>query len=432
MTTCLPKTETNFDWRLHFFYQFAAIEEEEKERLSTQYGVSSFDQLRGKKDDLKKASKLRMIDARRQRKLWASLEWYADYHRVYQKEPNLKDELTDHTLVVFEGNDYSIPYPEGESLKHVFKVLRNNSNDLQHSFADCGIRTFDDVIKYRKELGNGNFGQGVPLGGEAAIVSIPKKIQKDLAQVVEWFDDFIERNNQRTPNLQKDFTEEAFDNFVEKNAYKYTFDAMGQYRMTKMEIHNNEPPAFLKSIKDDEREYKLKKTIEAAKEDVVKNHLSERLRSLAPDVLDRLLDYWLGKLMNFDEEDTFRKPMVIHGDMQSGKSAVTAVGLAVCRALGVPCVVATKGRTECLELIVKLKDFAPAGSKDLVYKCPRKRSPRAEIMRILEKGGTFVVFDSKAQFENLHACLKEYWSGKKFAAQIDEGMSISVLVGLKG
>jgi len=173
-------------------------------------------------------------------------------------------------------------------------------------------------------------------------------------------------------------------------------------------------------------------TIEAAKEDVVKNHLSERLRSLAPDVLDRLLDYWLGKLMNFDEEDTFRKPMVIHGDMQSGKSAVTAVGLAVCRALGVPCVVATKGRTECLELIVKLKDFAPASSKDLVYKCPGKRSPRAEIMRILEKGGAFVVFDSKSQFENLNSCLKEYWSGKKFAAQIDEGMNISVMFGLKG
>lgn len=165
--------------------------------------------------------------------------------------------------------------------------------------------------------------------------------------------------------------------------------------------------------------------LEAAREDVIKNQISPQLLRVAPKQMDALIDWWLEKLLNFMATDNFREPFVIHGSTQSGKSASTAVGLAVCRALRVPCAVLTKGNRESIELNLKLQDFANENAKDLVAGkkslLRKNMSNRAEVMRVLEKGGAFVVADSKVQMEKLNNTVEECWKGKKFAAQIDEG-----------
>ena len=405
------------DARLSFVLEFAKLDDEEKEQLISKYSVKSFDALAGKMDDLKRAS-YRFIDRKKQRTMWKNILWYQDYRRIYGKEPNWKDELTEDAMMDFETNDMRIPFPEGESLKHVFMVLHSNSNDLQIALADQGIRTFDDVIRHRESLEKGEFGE------DSEFESIPPNVQKGLAQVADWFDHFVKENG-RVPDIVDDLTPKVFEAFKDKFRFRYNFNAETFYKLTKLDVAEKNPSFdFLVTMDEGDRKVACEKIIEFCIKDVKENYMTPELHQRAPANVDKLMKYWVTNLVNFEKCDVFRTPYVMSAGTQSGKSATKAVISAIHRALGIPLFIFTKGNPESEELVNKKKMFAGEEHRDLVVgrKFLRKnKTNQAALKLVLEKGGTVVIADTKAQMEKCVAAVENHLQGKKFAVIVDEG-----------
>ena len=402
------------DWQLAAIYAFAGIDDNEKENLATHYGIKSFDILLSKKDDLKR-TKYRNVDRSRLRCLYKCVIWCQDYQRVYEKSPNLSIELTEDALLDFEENDFRIPFPKGESLRHVFVVLRCSDNDLQARLAEFGIKTFDCVFKHREALKNGEIG------------NVPKKIQKELSQAADWFDEFFEDNG-RMPNFQQEFTEESFDAFIEKHHYRYNLNVEEYYKLTKMALKEGKKPDFLKAFDDEQLPVIYEQIIEFGVKEVKEKYMSKALHESSPDDLDRFLSYLVTNLINFESNDTFQTPYVRTKSTQAGKSGEKAIVGAVCLSLGVLQTLVTKGDRESKELYKKLQAFAREEHKDLVVgkaALRKSKSARVELQRDLENGGTIVVADTKAQMEKLNGALGEHLqngeNSNRFVATVDEG-----------
>lgn len=422
--------------RLARIFDFAGLTEKERKTVVSKCGITSFESLRDKVHDLKLGKHGQgAINGMRRLTLWKVVLWYEEYLRVNNKrDPDWKVELTQEALVDFELHGFSIPCAKREGLNHVLRVLLSRAiendalgqamaNGVQNSLADrAGICSFDDVIKNRDELQKGS---GVTCDeGRRQFEAIPPKIQKELAQVAHWFCDFVKKRG-RAPDLISEFTSEVFRLFIEKNSCEYSIDPESCYNLIKNNIHEKCPSALLKGLlRDDRRMYAatVDAIMELAKQDVLSN-VTLKLAEATVEGMEGLIKFWLKKLINFKSTDPGRRPMVFNGDMQSGKTALTAIGLVVCATLKIPSVVITKGRKEALELLGKLKIFAPkALKKYIVGLAGRKNSEQA--MSVLQNGGTFVLFDSKSQLNKAVTILEENWKGKQFAAQIDEGRSL--------
>ena len=114
---------------------------------------------------------------------------------------------------------------------------------------------------------------------------------------------------------------------------------------------------------------------------------------MAPEFLDDQLKYWVKNLFNFENKDNFNNPLVVGARTQSWcKSPIKAVGLAVCRARKIPCVVIATQVPLSKDLHEKLQDFAPEKDRDLVASASvlrKKKTTEAEVKRIFENGGAF-------------------------------------------
>ena len=406
------------DGRLSYVLDFAEISYVEKETLASKHGVNSFDNLMRKSEDLK-VTKIRGIGRQRQRRLHECILWYQDYKRIFKKEPSLKDELTDDTLMDFVGNNFCIPFAKGESLKHILDVLYSNNNVMHNRLADSGISTFDEIFGHRKALSEGTFGRS-----EAPI---PLEIQKKLSQVADWFDEFNEEHY-REPNIQKEFNAKVFNVFVKKYNYRYNLNVEQFVRLTKFAMQKGEDTSsVLESFRENERPDVRKQIIDYCVNEVKGNELSLIPQVLLPSDIDELLTYWVTQLINFDGEDTFLSPYVRTAGMQSGKTVTKSMFLAVSRVLGKTAVVLTKGDRESRELLWKLKDFTPEKERHLVVgkKALRKnnKNNQAEIKLVFEKGGAVVIADTKSQTEKINYNLEEHLQskGQKFVLITDDG-----------
>jgi hypothetical protein len=350
--------------------------------------------------------------------LWECILWYEDFLRINQREPKWNEELTEHAICNFKANKYTIPSFKRESLRHVLEVLLSNNNDILNHFADQGVTSFDDIIKIRKELEAGSF-------GDAKI--IPANVQKELSRVVDWWDDFFEKNGSQA-SIKQEFTRDAYDEFYERNKNKYGFNPDIFYEMVKSKIHGQSPMDCLSIFTDGEKLDMYRRILHFAKEDVKKNFISENLRQVAPVRLDKLIEWWLEKYFNFHSTDAFRYPLMIQGDTQSGKSAFSAVGIAVGFALKVPTVVITKGVNETFELVQKLKGYAHEQHREFIvgsrgFYLGNANQNYRNLMVVLKEGGVFVSADTKSQIEKLKYALESCWlvGNKKFGLQVDEG-----------
>lgn len=411
--------------RYAFLLHFLCFTPMEQESLVQQHGIKSFDDLLAKMKELEKA-KFRGIDRERQVKLHLCLLWYQDYVRMYEKEPaNWVDDLTKDTLMDFQVNDKRIPFAQGESLRHVFQVLYSNNNELQFRLADLGIRTFDDVFRHRKDLEQGIFGKdrnATHRGG--GMVDVLVDIQKKLAQVADWFDAFNEEHG-RAPNIQHDLEENVFSEFVAKRHWRYNLNVEQYYLLVKHNIHDAERVSdVVKTCPETERLHVGQKIIDHAVQRIKETQLSPKLRERLPKHADRFIGYWVEKLINLHAAETCRIPYVNSGSTQSGKSAIKAMVLGICRELSIPVILVTKGVPESRELLLKLQDFAGESDQHLVVgrEALRKYSAnKAELKLAMEGGGAVVVADTTAQLEKVVAAINEHCQKKKFVAIVDEG-----------
>lgn len=418
------------DFKLAVFYHFAGITDDEKENLVTNYGIKSFDILEGKIDNLKGA-RYRNVGRARQLYLYKCVLWYQDYQRFYEKIPNLSKAFNEDALLEFEINGFRIPYPKGESLRHVFEVLRCSDNGLQNRLAEFGIKTFDCVLKRKKALKDGE------------VRNVPKKIQKELAQAADWFDDYCKEHHNRPPNFLQEFTEESFDAFIEKNHYRYNLNVEEYYKLTKMAVKEDKKPDFLKAFDAEQLPVIYDQIIEFGVKEVKEKYMPPALHQSSPSDLDRFLKYWVTNLINFESEDTYQEPYVRTKSTQAGKTAEKAIVGAACRSLGVLSIVVTKGDRESKELLQKLKNFASEEHQDFVVGKAalrkRKNGRCLELRRALENAGMVSVADTKAQMEKVNGVLKEYLQGgennSRFVAIVDEGrflldLPVSLLGGI--
>lgn len=300
-------------------------------------------------------------------------------------------------------------------MEHIFRILHSNNNELKNSLADSGIKTFDDVLKHRAELGKGTFIKN----------NVSARIQKELSQVADWFDEFSETNGRDT-NLIQDLTEANFEDFLKRHHTRYNLCVNELYTLAKGSIHDSGPPSWIKGFKEEDRADVYKQIYEKAIDEVKETQMTDLLHNMMDDkaTLQRLLDHWVKTLFNFEGKDTFKIPFVVGGKTQSGKSPSKAVCLAVCRTLKVPSAVITTGVAQSRELTTKFHDFVPENYRDLVVgaKALRKRKTvGAEVKRVLENGGAFVVADTMQQVEKVNNAIDELWQGKKFCVIVDEG-----------
>ncbi|KAL3910177.1 MAG: hypothetical protein SGILL_007797, partial [Bacillariaceae sp.] len=407
------------DARLATFLGFAESQNrvftnEEKETLVTKYGVVSFEVLCKKLDELK-YGRLRGIKRSHQRTLYESILWYQDYKRMHRREPAM-GELTDDTISDFVADEYRVAFPEGESLMHVLSEIWAGDNGFRVKLADAGIRTFDDALKHRQQLLKGVFGlsEGTTLAEE---------VQKKLAQVADWFDDFCE-NNKRKPDILKEFDGKSFSAFVKKYHHRYNLNVEEFFVLTLNVIHKDEPPEFLTVFKDPQVHKEVCQQIIEHGVKQVKERMSPKLHDLAPQDLDRFILFFVQKLLNFSCSDTFKEPYVRAGHTQSGKTPMKAIALVVCLSLGIPSLILTKGDRERKELFTKLQDLLKADDKDFVVTKDSLRknnkNRQAEIKRVFENGGAIVVADTKSQMEKANTCFEDFSDGKKFMAMVDE------------
>ena len=407
-------TTASADLCIGHFFSFCEFTDEEKEKLVSQYRFTTLQQLISKVDDLKNAKLRGGIKRSKQLQLWKCVLWIQDYRRIHKKYPlKVNEELTEDTLVDFEGHGYRIPFPQGASLRHVFAVLHANNNSLQITLADLGICTFDDAIQNRKELEDGSFGQNSELG------SIPSKFQKELAQVVDWFDDFSERIG-RKPDIQQELDQKEFDAFLQRNRFRYVLCTEEYLTLTKIAIHQGGLPTFLSAYPKEQRPHVCEQVIIHAIKEVKEKFITQQLAGTAPDIFDKLISHWVRSLINFEQEDTFMQPLVVQGDTQMGKSKIKGVILATCQAMGVPAIVVSKGVPESAELFGKLRASSP-DPELVVGKNALRKNNENEVRRVLEKGGAVVVADTKAQLEKVNRVLSEYNNGRKFVLLVDEG-----------
>ena len=113
-------------------YEYAEIEEHEKNSLAEQHGITSLTNLLDKLEDLKKA-KYRVVKRRRLFELSKVVIWYQDYRLVHGEPPNLERDLNEDAIEDFQANEMTIPFPQGESLSHVLTVLQRDTKKLRFS-----------------------------------------------------------------------------------------------------------------------------------------------------------------------------------------------------------------------------------------------------------------------------------------------------------
>ena len=432
-----PQLRFVLDAPLTKIFSFVKIEEQEKAILAEQHGILTIESLQDKLKDLKKA-KYRGVDRLRLLELSTVVMWYQDYRFVNGVLPDLEKDLTSESIVNFKTNDMTIPFPQGESLFNVLTVLRRNAKDLRLPLFSHGIKTLDDVIRNRKELKDGTFGtfqDGNDLMPTKHL--IPEEIQKELSQVADWYDAFVE-NNDRAPIMQEDgdFTEQSFKNFRKKNFYRYNLNVKEYFLLTKIAVKEKKSPNYLVEAFDQDQQPAVKEQIILyGVKEIKDNFISSTLREKAPIDLDRLLMYWVRKIINFEAENTYAVPLVRAGSTQSGKSADKAVFLAVCRCFGIFSVIITKGDRESMELRSKLEDFAVLDHKGLVLGKKSLRRTKNSIIRpvlqnVLNNGGAIVIADTKAQCEKVNRVLELCFQKNdsfKFAVFIDEGKLSNLL-----
>ena len=401
------------DPRVSQFLRFVGADSEECRLLLAT--ASSFEKLAEKRSDLKKAT-LCGINRLRQRSLYKCVLWYEEFQRVHQREPMLQSDLTEDAIADFEANDDRIAVPEEAGLDHVLTCLNIYDRDLKRRLVASGIFTPGDVFRHREALEDGNFNAE----------NLPSRVQKLLSQVADWSDEFSQVNDRPT-NIVQDLTEKVFEDFLERNHPRDILCVDDLCAVVKAGIHCTAAPGFYRGLTEKQRPIVQQQIIDKIMEEVKSYHMPPNLHKMAPQFLDKQLVHCIKNLINLEGVDTFKTPVVVGGETQSGKSPVKAVWIAVCRALKVPAVVVTTNRSQAKELRSKLQDFTPESARGLVAEVramydERRKGPIAEMMHLLENGAAFVIADTKSQMAKVNYAFDTLWKNKKVCFIADEGI----------